>query len=384
MPADTKLTTKIIVKWDDKIDISANVKQATVEDDDRLIDKATIILDSPHMAADSIPKEGLKVVVGMGWVTEYAILFQGIITKITTEAQGDVPQLKVVALDPSYQMMLETKQNAHNGKVSEIIKNIVDAYKISIGQIEVDPDRIYDEKQQVPVLHQPPKKDWEFIQQLAVDYNARAYVEYNVKDTKAGAYFFFQPESKLLQERMGTLKYCQGYSQLIKFELKRIASSADAQRRTIVIDPTTGEPKITPKPPAAPPEPPKQPDPGAVKDVAKSSPTAANNLEQANTIAAKANVQDQRPTVTVPGQPSDITIPERIGKQDPTRVKGMLLTGTAIGNVNLRAKGKLGIKGIPLEGEGDWYVRKAIHIYTHVKEGTKESSTYRTEFEATR
>lgn len=388
MATASKITTKIIVKWDDTIDISDNVKQAVVEDDDRLIDKATIILDSPHMAAANIPKEGLKMTIGMGWVTEYAILFQGIITKVITEAQGGVPQLKVVALDPSYKMMLNTKekpnplQNRHVGKVSEIIQNIVKAYGIPIGQIKVDPDRTYDEKQ---ALYQGSRKDWEFIQQLAVDYNARAYVEYNVVNSKGDAYFYFQPESELLQGKpMGLLQYCQGYSQLIKFELKRIASTADAQRRTMVIDPTTGEPKITPQPPAAPPDAPKPPDPGALKDQARLSSTAANNLERAASSVAKADVQDQRPEVTVPGQPSDITLPERIGKQDPTRVKGMSLTGTAIGTIHLRAKGKVSVKGIPLEGEGDWYVRKVIHTYTHALEGTKESSTYRTEFEATR
>jgi hypothetical protein len=382
MAADTRSTAKIIVKLADTIDISANVKQAIVEDDDRLIDKATIILDSPRMTADSIPKEGLKVVVGMGWITEYAIIFQGIITKITTEARGDVPQLKVVALDPAYQMMLETKKTSHVGKVSDIITNIVKAYGISIGRVKVDPDRTYEDKQ---ALLQPPKKDWEFIQQLAADYNARAYIEYNVKDSKEDAYFYFHPEGDLLQgERMGTLQYGNGYGQLIKFELRRIASSADAQRRTIVIDPTTGEPKLPLPPSATPPDVPTPPDPAVLKDLARISPTAASNLEQAASIVAKADVQDQRPKVTVPGQPSDITLAERLGKQDTTRVKGMLLIGTAIGTVYLRAKGKIGVTGIPSGSEGDWYVRKAIHTYTHMMEGAKESSTYRTEFEATR
>jgi hypothetical protein len=391
--ANKFITTRIIVKWnDDKknkaIDISLNVKQAIVEDDDRLIDKAVVLLDSPHMVADSIPREGLAMTVGMGWVTEYAILFKGIITKIITEAQGGVPQLKVVALDPSYQMMLSSdkrpnpQQNRHEGKVSEIIQRIVTAYHIPVDQIKVDPDITYNKDHP---KFQGPIKDWEFIQQLAADYNARAYVEYNTKGSQEDAYFYFQPESALLQgNSIGTLQYCQGSSQLLDFKLKRIASTADAQRRTIVIDPTTGEPKITPKPPDAPPDAPKPPDPGALKDLARNSATAANNLEQAASSVAKADVQDQRPKTTVPGQPSDITIPERIGKQDPTQVKGMQLTGTAIGSVHLRAKGKMTVKGIPLEGEGDWYVRKVIHTYTHAMEGTKESSTYRTEFEATR
>jgi phage protein D len=379
-------TAMVIVQLEEEIDISNNITWVEVEDNDRLIDKATFLMNDPHGTSVDVPKEGLKVTIGMGWVAENAILFQGIITKVTTESKGTLPQLRVVALDPSYQMMLETKKDRHTGKLSKIIEDIVSQYGIPTGQIKVDPDPTFDEKND---LKQGNKKDWEFIQKLAVDYHARAYVEYTFKNKVGAARFFFQPEKNLLQgERMGTLHYCHGFSEITEFKFERVANNADAQRSVTVVNPLTGNTVTNPPPAPATPDTPKPTDPDSAKALAKISPTAAANKEQAETIVAKADVKDQRPKVTVGGQHSDVTLPERVGKQDPTRILGLLGKGTAIGTVMLRAKGKVGIVGIAAWAEGDWYVKKAIHTYTRVmvdtKKGPKDQSTYRTKFEVTR
>ena len=84
------------------INLAAQVTYAEVEDNDRLIDRAVVVLDDPHGAIADLPREGQAVRVDMGWKSEHAVLFEGAITRVVTEAFGvEARRVTLVAFDPS-------------------------------------------------------------------------------------------------------------------------------------------------------------------------------------------------------------------------------------------------------------------------------------------
>jgi len=160
------------------VDLSAQVSYVDIEDDDRLIDRATVVIDDPYGAVGDIPREGQGLQIELGWVSEYAVLFDGDIIRVVTEAHGALTRrVTLVALDVSYRLMQgEPKTRDHTGSLSSIIQAIVAEYGLAVGQVQLDPDpSITDD---LP-LRQTNKKDWAFIQEVAQRYRARAFVEYN-------------------------------------------------------------------------------------------------------------------------------------------------------------------------------------------------------------
>ena len=397
----------IQVKFSDKGDITSSVKTVSVEDNDRLIDKATIVLDDAHGAAVNVPAEGQTVQVSMGWGGEATVLFQGLVTGVPAHAPSSgVPTVTITALDPSCQMNQANargpaeRQNpktrdfplpgTNTIKLSALLPAIVKPYGIAIGQIKCDLDP---EFTQTAPARQVNKSDWEFIQDLADAYAARAYVEYNDGAPK----FYFQPESTLLQgNAMGTLEYCHGRSQLVEFKYQRNAAGAAAQQSAAAVDPSTGTAVTSPPAPPLSPEQPTILNPDTRATLNRVDPGQAAQIQQALQVGANAahTPADQRPAGPVVGGPSDPGFPNRVTRRDPTRILGFAGEGTAIGTVKLRAKGKVTINGIATWAEGDWYVHRATHIFNRVIESTPDPrtklpiahnrSTYQTKFVVTR
>lgn len=374
---------QVKLKGPKEIDVTTSVKSVEVEDNDRLIDQVKIIFEDPDAIVTDILKEGLTVLVDMGWVAEHAVLFEGVVTQISSELQRGIRQVRLVALDLSYRMTLANDlSKSYSGKLSTIVENIVKLHGIKIGKIEIDPDPIIPAEKP---LNQGHKSDWEFIQSLAEKYQGRAYIEYTVEKKEGASRFYFQPESKLLKgESMGRLRYCPGISQLVDFKFQRIAKGADAKRTATIVDLDTGKVAKTPQVPPTPPEKPVTPDPNKMAALAKESSGRAATYEMAFQATANPTEPDQHPKQVLSGLPSDKGAPEQVGKQDPTREKGFFGEGTTIGTIMLRAKGKVSIEGIAQWAPRDWYVRKVTHIYTKVIQDKKDRSTYQTKFVVTR
>jgi phage protein D len=378
----------------------------TVEDNDRLIDKATIVLEDPQGTTVDIPSEGQKVRIDMGWAgsDNHTVIFEGLVTSVPARAAGaGTNGVTIIAFDPAWRMMQANASNpdteTHNpkppralpaGKLSAILERMIGHYNIPKGIIRCEPDPEFTEQRP---LWQRHETDWEFIQRMAQDYSARAYVEYN----GGAAKFYFQPESTLVQgDPMGTLHYCRGFSQLVEFRYQRIASGASAQTAGSVADPGSGV-AVSSAPVGAPtPDPTVTPDPDVSARLSQLNPQLSSEHEQALTAAQASpdRPADQRPAGPSVGNPSDPGLPDRISRRDPTRLLGFLGEGTAVGTIMLRAKGKVTITGIAAWAEGDWYVRKAVHVYTRVIERmrdsrtdqitTRDRSTYQTKFTVTR
>ena len=61
------------------------------------------------------------------------------------------------------------------------------------------------------------------------------------------------------------------------------------------------------------------------------------------------------------GTASDPQLAARAGQHDSTRELGLFGRGRAVGNVNLRAKGMVTIKGIGATADGPWYASCVRH-----------------------
>src|ERR1700737_1604641 len=85
------------------VDFAAQVTYTEVEDNDRLIDRAAVVLDDPKGAVGDIPREGQILKIELGWLTEHAVLFEGEIIRVVTEGYGATARrVTLVALDLSY------------------------------------------------------------------------------------------------------------------------------------------------------------------------------------------------------------------------------------------------------------------------------------------
>jgi phage protein D len=343
-------------------DLAAAVTYVDIEDHDRLIDRAVVVLDDPYGALGDIPREGQSIQIELGWASEYAVLFDGDIVRVVTEAHGPRQRrVTLVGLDTSYRMMQgEPKTRDHAGTLSSILQAIVSEYSLPVGQVQLAPDPTFTAA--MP-LRQTNMKDWAFIQDVVERYGARAFVEYN----DGVSQFYAVSDPQLMQgDSQGSLTYQEGPGQLLEFRYERVAASAVPQSTAVTVDPGTGDPVVSLPPAPVTPEPPPAPDPlrGQELDAVGSGPSSDYTQALQQAAAAKRTPDQQRPKAIVAGLPSDPTIPDRIALMDPTRVLGLHGHGVAVGSAMLRAKGKLKIQGIANWAEGDWYVRQVNHVMT--------------------
>src|SRR5215210_575663 len=159
------------VTWLETKNISASVQYVEVEDNDRLTDKATIVLQDPEKIGMNTIERAQSIRIDLGWQEEHAVLFEGIITRVDGHAQGNGKNVvTITALDKSALMHVYAKNRDHAGTLSTIIKQIVAEYPIPVGQIEPSPDTDYKDKP----LRQVNQTDLQFIQQLAAQSGSRA------------------------------------------------------------------------------------------------------------------------------------------------------------------------------------------------------------------
>ena len=368
----------------DGIDMASSVESIDVEDHDRAIDCARVVFDDTANRAAQIVREQSKVQITLGWTSENAFIFEGIVMGTKIEAQGANQQrVTVTAYDLSYLLKQGTPKKRYfdSGKLSDAIKALVASYSsagLNAGDVVIDSEPTFSSIQ--PLAKPDGQTDWDFIQKLSDQYKCRAFVEVNNKQSK----FYFVSEKSLLKgDPMGTLHYCPGGGgeKLVEFNYHRIGSGAAPASTATVTDPKTSNPVTQTAPP---------PSPEAPLTIAP-NPNPDSQLTQAADVLSKSSDKPEasRPTPIVNGLPSD---PDKAAlkiQPDPTRIVGFIGDGVAIGTVKLRAKGKVTIKGIAPWAEGDWYVHKVNHIFTRIvvtnsKMKRQDRSTYQTKFSATR
>jgi len=344
------------VDWDN------SVVSLEVEDHDRLLDKATIVVrDSVGMNHEAIHL-GNEVVIELGWESEHAKIFQGLVQRAPSV---DGNTLTVIAYDMGSKMHVKASPKTHKGTLSAILKKIVSDSGIAIAQIEPDPDPDFKE------LVQGPVTDWQFIQMLAVRFRCRGFVETDVDQPK----FYFISEQKLARQSPVTKLYaCTGFGEVVNIDHQRVSTRALPYRVSAVIDPNDGSIVSKEAPPPAPPTP---ATPNAERQQKAQAMGLGDSAQAALDASAAASVDPTvGPQLAAAGLPSDSVLVDALARPDPTTIMGFRATATVSGNVKLRAKSKVAIDGISGSIDGDWYVRLARHM---VSEGA-----YKTMLEMTR
>jgi len=110
--------------------------------------------------------------------------------------------------------------------------------------------------------------------------------------------------------------------------------------------------------PPAPPPPP-NPDREQAADAQGFGDAYRRGMEAAASAPTRPEAMIQ--TLRAADLPSDPALATAMSQRDPTTIRGLRGRGVAVGNVDLRAKSMVTIKGITSYAEGDWYVRVARH-----------------------
>ncbi len=263
------------VMWKRDHEITASVVSVDVEDHDRLVDKATIVLRDPHVSAPNIDRND-ELEVTLGWQGEHAVLFSGRVVDTPGSAPATgTPTVTLVAYDRSYAMHVQHTDAHHEGRLSTIVQTVASRYGADVvvapATIVCDPDPQFTGD---PQLRQLNLTDLQFLQWLAWRYGHRAFVEYNEGANR----FYFVSNHRLLQgDPMGVLQWCHGMRQLKEFSYGRVASRAVRQRVAAVPDPSTGDaPPTTGQTP--PPVDPAPPNPTHAATLGRSRPRRAGPI----------------------------------------------------------------------------------------------------------
>ena len=161
--ADT--TPFLEVKWEGQ-EITASCVAVEIEDNDTLIDKATITLKDPRHTGPPFAA-GQKVAITMGWDSEKALLFSGFLREPNTNLPaGGSATVTLIALDPAYLLNREKKEQPYPEvkKLSELVEKVFAKYpQIKKGQVICSPDAEFTGD---PVVRQHDVTDWQFLQRL--------------------------------------------------------------------------------------------------------------------------------------------------------------------------------------------------------------------------
>jgi hypothetical protein len=279
-----------------------------------------------------------------------------------------VATVTIVAYDLSCLMHREKRDRDHKGALSAVVKAIVAPYtKTPPAQVICDPDPTFTDD---PPLRQQNLTDLQFLQWLAWRYGHRAFVEVN--DDKPQ--FYFVSNHRLMKaDPLGTLAWCRGMRQLKEFRYERVASHGLRQRIAATPDPKTGTAAPV-QGELPPPIDPALPDPDRAKTLGRIDPAERARYE-AGAEAASATPPPTPVPAPVIGLPSDPSLADAVTTWDPTRVLGLRGKGTALGTINLRAKGKVSIDGIASWATGDWYVSQAVHSWRRTPAGTSAGTS---------
>lgn len=391
MIADERAFAKVMLEK--KADLRDQVWSINVEDYDRAIDKATLVMDDPGSTNSDVLREGALVSIEMGWESERAAVFEGLVTHVEPSAAQGNRRVTLVAYDLSYRLHAIRKPEAkHAGKLDKILSDLVAPSGIEVGAVKVDPMPEIGERKAVP---QGDRTNWQMIQWFAGRYHARAFVEVNATDgdsedvRKRGGksrFYFISEEELLAQEPMGRLLFCPGHGQLLDFTYKRVGSGASPRTSSAVGDPATGD-TVEQEAPPVDPEPPPVPDEGhAAQAGSVIGEARAKAYVAGHDVVASAAVKphEMRATDHASGHASDPPGVKEEIKQDPTRILGFAGEGVAMGTVFMRAKGSVKIDGLATWAAGNWYVTRVNHIVERTRVKDKDQLTYRIKFRVTR
>jgi hypothetical protein len=333
-------------------DVSTFARVVEVEDDDRLTDRAQI--DFEGFVAGATLADQQNVTIELGWQGENAVIFEGLINRVQDVAGSDgTHRTRVSALDLSSKMNINAVPHTWNDStLTDHIRQLVTPYSIPVHTVESDPNPTLTPQHPLTATAQT---DLVFLQELARRYGCRCFVEYN----DGRSQFYFVSETTLMAASpAGVLVWCDGgVGHLRTMTYRRGAGLAPPSITATATDPASGQAT-----PAA-------PDPPAVPDAIAVDATMVSHADPgyvgavaAATTSTETHV-DHVPSSTAAGIPSSPDRAIQATRRDTTAPLGFSGEGVATGTIMLRAKSLVTIQNIAPWAAGDWYVRRAVHVW---------------------
>lgn len=342
-------------------DISPWVNSVTVVEDDKQADNLTISIQDPRMIYSDGLLEGCSVEVDMGYAEpdQHALMMRAIITKVEqTYPENGVPTLTLKGEDKSILMGLEEKKKVWRGMtVTQIVKKIAQPYFKDKVRAELSPDPTINSKP----ISQDGKTDLALLQELAEQYHAKCFVEL---DENGEEVLYFMPERRIVMLRRPdklVLRYRTGAdSNLISFSPAFDSSYIDRLKEITDVDSNGNTVESQEKPPA-------EIVIWELNDVLLAQASARDKEKIKKLYAAgiqkkkelQAKLAARRPTTgRVIADQADA---ESRNDSLEARQLGMTASGSTFGNIWLRAKSNVVVKGPNERFSGEWYVSTVTH-----------------------
>lgn len=361
-------------------DLSDDLTSLTVEEDDEMSDKLTVVVPDPFRVFSYALQEGMQVEVDLGTIDDHSLVFRGLITKIEADFPDDgVPEVTLVAFDNSIRMCLRKRNRAWvDIDVAGIVAKIAEEYGFNLTEIDLPfgGNPTYEGNG----MRQKEETDWAFLLRLAKEQRCKVFVE----ASEVGDVFTFKSERAIMQaEPTTTLHYgrCGAANALLRFAVKSDVTQRNRPEVLASIDPVTGRATDAVRRVDDVSALPSQPFDANLAELAQQHPVQAATLgglinvaaDAFNTIAADVIAEVRR---IVPGLFNAETLREQAAPQADTAHNGWTGEGMTPGNKDLRAKRNVEIGDVGARFSGKWYVKQVRHVV--------DEDGYRTHFTCSR
>lgn len=343
-------------------DITPWVSQVTITEDDRQADSVTLSIPDPRMIYADALFEGSAAEVDIGYAenNQHALMIRAIISKVELSyPESGGPALTLKGEDKSIMMGLAEKNKVwRDRKVSDIIREVAEPYGFAEVVVRLSPDP----EVRTRNIHQDGKTDLAFLQELAQRYHAKCFVELNAEESEV---LYFLPERQIVTYRRPdtlVLRYRKGpMSNLITFSPRFDSSYIDRLREISSVDrggrridtqnqPPRTEEVIWPL------------DEARMADASSEDRARIRTLYErgaARKIGLQAQLTARRATAgNVSPDQADLESTDDVLEG---RRLGMTASGTAFGNIWLRAKSNCLIEGVSQRFNREWYVPGVTH-----------------------
>lgn len=351
------------------IDISSWIERVSVTEDEWRADTATISIPDPGFVYSDVLQEGASAIVDIGYALQHSIMMKGLVTQVQVHyPRKGTPRLMLKVMDDSIRMALNSSKALWNWeigvmRVSDVVRRIALVNGFVNMQVEIANDRVIDQNF---YLAQEGMSDLGFLQKLAQEYHCRCFVEFDL----GISCFYFIPEAKLVSKNQLLqldLEYLLGTNNLLQFTATEDTSFYARQKVMTTMDPKTGE-VVSNQPAFSLPMPASLPGTQALAGWLPHHPEDALKivpLVAANTTANMAYMAKVKTPQEIPGHPGDReTVLDKENIPMASQKKGMRGSGSAKGNIWLRAKSCVNIQGLSSRFNGRWYVNSVTHNIT--------------------
>lgn len=356
-------------------DITPWVDSVSVVEDDHETDSTSITIPDPRMVYADALFEGSVVEVDMGYAEpgQHALMLRATITKVELSyPENGVPILTLKGQDKSILMgLVERKRLWRDRKVTDIVHALGAEHKFKRVEASLSPD-----PKLRHAVNQDGKTDLAFLQDLARKYHAKCFVELDEKGTEV---LYFIPERRIVKlNRPDTLVlyYRNGpLSNLVGFTPGFDSSYIDRRKEVEDIDHRGNHIKNEGK------------EPSEVVlwklDKDRKAQAGAADWEKIEKLYDKGrkgkeelHKQLTARRAAVGEVARDLAELQETDISLESRRLGMKADGTTFGNIWLRAKSNVHVRGVGSRFDGPWYVSSVTHRI--------DAGGYKTDFKCVR